>query len=115
VIALRKTKSGEKPADIRAMTRALSVEPTVVSFEEPQAGSSGCVTSLTSVCLRDVQKNDSVILRATLMLTEKATLKPDLLVNTLSERAGASAPTMQIHRLRLMGEGPGGAVDLMDL
>jgi hypothetical protein len=115
VIALRKTKSGEKPADIRAMTRTLSVEPTEVLIDKPQAGSSGCVTNLTSVCLRDVHKNDTVILRATLMLTEKATLKPDLLVNTLSERAGVPAPSMQIHRLRLLGEGPGGAVDLMDL
>lgn len=115
VIALRKTKSGEKPADIRAMTCALSAEPTEVLIGDTQAGSSACVSNLTSVCLRDASTNGAVVLRATLMLTEKATLKPDLLVNTLSERAGVSAPTMQIHRLQLLGEGPKGAVDLMDL
>ena len=115
VIALRKTKSGEKPADIRAMTCALSVEPTEVSIGDAQAGSSACVSNLTSVCLRDNSTNGAVVLRATLMLTEKATLKPDLLVKTLSERAGVLVPSMQIHRLRLLGEGPKGAVDLMDL
>ena len=116
VIALRKTKSGEKPADIRAMTCALAVEPTEVSIGDTEsAGFSGCVSNLTSVCLKDVPKDGAVALRATLMLTEKATLKPDLLVNTLSERAGVSAPSMQIHRLRLLGEGPKAPVDLMDL
>ena len=55
------------------------------------------------------------MLRATLMLTEKATLKPDLLVNTLAQRAGVEVPFLQIHRLRLMGEAQSGAVDLMDL
>jgi radical SAM-linked protein len=113
VIALRKTKSGEKPADIRAMTCALSVEPTEVLMDDAQAG---CVSNLASVCLRDAQAGGAAVaLRATLMLTEKATLKPDLLVNTLSGRAGVPAPAMQIHRLRLLGEGPRGAVDLMDL
>lgn len=116
VIALRKTKSGEKPADIRAMTCALSVEPTeVFSGDLDPDGLSSCVSNRTSVCRKDVHTNDAVVLRATLMLTEKATLKPDLLVKTLSERAGVPAPSMQIHRLRLMGEGPRGAVDLMDL
>ena len=114
VIALRKTKSGEKPADIRAMTCALAVEPTEVSNGD-SAGLSGCVSNHTSVCEKDVPKDGAVALRATLMLTEKATLKPDLLVNTLSGRAGVAAPAMQIHRLRLLGVGPKGPVDLMDL
>lgn len=117
VIALRKTKSGEKPADIRAMTCALSIEQTEVGHDETKpTGLANCVKDTTSVCFRDVRPNGAfATLRATLMLTEKATLKPDLLVSTLSARAGAAAPSMQIHRLRLLGEGPGGAVDLMDL
>lgn len=117
VIALRRTKSGEKPADIRAMTCALSAEKTeVFNKNVKQTEISDCAGSLTAVCLKNFSPNDAqVALRATLMLTEKATLKPDLLVNTLSERAGVEAPSMQIHRLRLLGEGPEGAVDLMDL
>jgi len=117
VIALRKTKSGEKPADIRAMTCELSLEQTEVANDSKKPTEFiNCISNLTSVCLRDEQQNGaSVVLRATLMLTEKATLKPDLLVHTLSERAGVSAPSMQIHRLRLLGVRQQGAVDLMDL
>jgi radical SAM-linked protein len=86
VIALRKTKSGEKPADIRAMTLSLRAEGAA----------------------------QQTILRARLMLTEKATLRPSLLVDTLAKRAGVEAPGMHIHRLRLLAEGPNGAIELMD-
>ena len=83
VIALRKTKSGEKPADIRPMTAQLRPEGN---------------------CLF-----------ARLMLTEKATLKPDLLLNVLSERAGVEPVQARIHRLALLGEEDGKAVPLMEL
>jgi radical SAM-linked protein len=113
VIALRKTKSGEKPADIRAMTIALTEERAASPRNErEQAEYSNCVTNHTSVC---IGAGAEVTLRATLMLTERATLKPDLLVSTLAARAGVQVPSMQIHRLRLLGEGPNGAADLMDL
>ena len=45
-----------------------------------------------------------------LMLTEKDTLKPDLLLKTLSDMAGADVPEARIHRLMLLGEDAGGAV-----
>ena len=113
VIALRKTKSGEKPADIRVMTLALSEEQTEVHIkDQEQTGCSNCIASNTSVC---IGAGAEAALRATLMLTERATLKPDLLVATLAGRAGVPTPSMQIHRLRLLGEGPSGAADLMDL
>jgi uncharacterized protein (DUF2344 family) len=116
VIALRKTKSGEKPADIRAMTISLSEEQTgVYNQNSGQAELSDCVSNNTSVCIDVKQTGAPVVLRATLMLTEKATLKPDLLISTLAARAGVIVPSMQIHRLRLMGEGPKGAADLIDL
>ena len=91
VVALRKTKSGEKPTDIRPMALML--------FEAPsEAG---------------------VELRARLMLTERATLKPDLLLSVLASRAGAELPPperVRIHRLALLGEDARGkAVSLMDL
>jgi radical SAM-linked protein len=116
VIALRKTKSGEKPADIRAMTMALAKEQTDVGIGQiPQTGVRDCASNLTSVCLAPVGHDlDCTLLRTTLMLTEKATLKPDLLVRTLAERAGVNVPSMQIYRLRLLGEDARGAVDLMD-
>ena len=72
VMALRKTKSGEKPVNIRPL--AIEVRP------------------------------EGETLFARLMLTEKDTLKPDLLLRTLAERAGIEAPEARIHRLCLLGE-----------
>ena len=66
VIALRKTKSGEKPADIRKMTACLQADGNTIF--------------------------------ARLMLTEQATVKPDLLLNTLAERAGVEPAEARIHR-----------------
>ncbi len=117
VIALRKTKSGEKPADIRVMTCKLTMDANGLSAKnEETAGITSCTSWNTSVCVGTETASDSqVVLRATLMLTEKATLKPDLLISTLAEKAGVDAPSMQIHRLQLLGEGSRGPVGLMDL
>ncbi len=83
VIALRKTKSGEKPADIRAMTRALDV--------------------------------DGDGLHAILQLTETHTLKTDLLIRTLAQRAGAPEPQARCHRLNLFAEKDDGTlIDLFE-
>lgn len=91
VIALRKTKSGEKPTDIRPLA--------VVLFEAPSPS--------------------AVEIRARLMLTERATLKPDLLLKVLAERADVTPlepENVHIHRLSLLGENASGeAVSLMDL
>jgi len=117
VIALRKTKSGEKPADIRAMTRELIVEQ-IETYNEvnKQTEVRNCENNYTSVCVDGGgPAAGRVLLRAALMLTEKATLKPDLLVSTLAGRAGAPIPDVRIHRLKLLGEGARGPVDLMDL
>lgn len=56
------------------------------------------------------------VLSARLMLTEKDTLKPDLLVRALAEIAGAEVPEMRIHRRCLLGEDESGALKpLMEL
>ena len=83
VIALRKTKSGEKPTDIRPMAVLLQTD--------------GCV------------------LNARLMLTEAATLKPDLLISVLAQRAGESVPEARVHRLKLLAEQDGQIVPLLDM
>ena len=84
VIAMRKTKSGEKPADIRKMTASLRAEGNVIF--------------------------------ARLMLTEQATVKPDLLIRTLAERAGVEAPEARIHRTALLAvEKNGSVIPLMDM
>lgn len=84
VMALRKTKSGEKPVNIRPLAVEL--------------------------------RSEGEALFARLMLTERDTLKPDLLVRSLAERAGVAAPEARIHRLCLLGEGEGGQIKaLMEL
>lgn len=80
VIAMRKTKSGEKPADIRAMTRTL--------------------------------ERDGDGMHAILQLTEANTLKPDLLIRTLAERAGVETPEARCHRLALYAQKKERLVDL---
>lgn len=84
VMAVRKTKSGEREVDIRPMALLLEREGDVLS--------------------------------ARLMLTEKDTLKPDLLVRALAEIAGAEVPGMRIHRRCLLGEDESGTLKpLMEL
>ena len=84
VMAMRKTKSGEREVDIRPMALSL--------------------------------KREGDVLNARLMLTEKDTLKPDLLVRALAEIAGAEVPEMRIHRKCLLGEDESGALKpLMEL
>ena len=62
-MALRKTKSGEKPVNIRPLAIDVHAEGEA--------------------------------LFARLMLTERDTLKPDLLINTLAERAGTQFATSE--------------------
>lgn len=81
--AMRKSKSGLKPCDIRPMIFDLSGE----------------------------KSSEGVTLRMTLALKEQATCKPDLLFNALREQAGmAECPHYELVRTGLMGEGPDGAL-----
>jgi len=73
VMAVRKTKSGEKEINIRPLAHKLRLEGDV--------------------------------LVARLMLTDKDTLKPDLLVRTLT---GTDNEDMRIHRVALLAEDKNG-------
>jgi len=87
VFAMRKTKTGEKEADIRPMTHILK---------------------------KDLREGN--IFYARLNLTERATLKPDLLVRTLAKMAGVEEPEIRVHRLSLLGENDKGELcPLMEL
>lgn len=84
VMAMRKTKSGEKEVDVR---------PLAYSIVKTETG-----------------------LSVRLKLTEKDTLKPDLLVRTLAEIAGVEEPKTKIHRVQLLGEDANGELKpLMEL
>lgn len=59
---------------------------------------------------------DDNVISARLMLTEKDTLKPDLLVRALAEMAGVDVPETRVHRVCLLGKnGVGALVPLMEL
>ncbi len=84
VCAAKKTKSGEKEINARALV--ISMEPHEDGFE------------------------------ARLMLTERESIKPDLIVTLLSEMAGVKPPEARIHRLSLLGEdAEGNLKPLMEL
>ena len=84
VMAMRKTKSGEKEVDIR---------PWAFEIVRTEAG-----------------------FNARLKATEKDTLKPDLLIRTLADIAGVTAPEAKIHRKCLLGEDANGELKpLMEL
>ena len=78
VMAVRKTKSGEREVDIRPL------------------------------CVELRKTDDGLFCR--LMLTEKDTLKPNLLLRALSDMAGVEPPEARIHRLALLGLDADGAV-----
>ena len=53
---------------------------------------------------------------ARLMLTERDSIKPDLLIALLSDMAGVEPPEARIHRTLLLGEDPEGSLrPLMEL
>lgn len=84
VTAMKKTKSGEKEINARAMV--IRLEQTDVGFN------------------------------ARLMLTERESIKPELLVALLSEMAGVAPPQARIHRTALLGEDAEGNIrPLMEL
>lgn len=84
VMAMRKTKSGEREVDIR---------PLALAIEKCEGG-----------------------LNARLQLTERDTLKPDLLIASLSEMAKVEMPEIRVHRKCLLGMDEKGALKpLMEL
>jgi radical SAM-linked protein len=86
--AMRKTKSGDKPCDIRPMIYELSARKV----------------------------GEASLFFATLALREEATLKPDLLMTSLSQECGIDCPGFSLKRVMLYGQGPdGGLVPLQSL
>lgn len=77
IMALRKTKKSETMVNIRPMIHELSV---IESADDGQ-----------------------IVMRARVSFIETATLKPDLLLQSLCEHADAQLPRHEIRRTRLLG------------
>jgi len=89
IMALRKTKKSETMVNIRPMILELSADADDVS--------------------------DKTVLLARVSFVETATLKPDLLLQTLCEHAGAELPRHEIRRTRLLGLVDDQPVALIDM
>ena len=76
VMAIRKTKSGEKEVDCRPQILSVTAEGDV--------------------------------LHATLVLTERESCKPDMLLKALASLAGTEVPRVMVVRRRLLGQAPDG-------
>lgn len=88
VMAIRRTKSGEKLVDIRPMIHELRVAQ---------------------------RTQNEALLKARVSFEEAATLKPDVLVGALERFADAQADAVRVHRTGLYGVRDGQAVPLIDL
>ena len=89
IMALRKTKKSETMVNIRPMIHELVV---IESADDGQ-----------------------VVMRARVSFIETATLKPDLLLQSLCEHAGAELPRHEIRRTRLLGLVDDQPVALIDM
>lgn len=89
IMAIRKTKKSETLVNIRPMIHELEVAE------------------------RD--GDERIVMNARVSFTEQATLKPDLLVNTLCEYAGAKPERCEIRRTLLLGLNDGQPVPLIDM
>ena len=89
IMALRKSKRGEAMVNIRPMLHELTVLPA--------------------------EREDEVRLRTRVSFVEQATLKPELLLSSLAEFAGAALPPHDIRRTQLLGERDGVPTPLFDL
>lgn len=89
IMALRKTKKAETMVNIRPMIHVLDAE------------------------YNDAE--DTAVIIARVSFVETATLKPDLLMNTLAKYAGVELPKCEITRTHLLGLVNGEAVPLIDM
>lgn len=89
IMALRKTKKAETMVNIRPMIHVLDAE------------------------YNDAE--DTAVIIARVSFVETATLKPDLLMNTLAKYAGVELPKCEIRRTHLLGLVNGEAVPLIDM
>lgn len=89
IMALRKTKKNETLVNIRPMIYELTAD-----YDE---------------------QSDNTVMIARVSFIEQATLKPDLLLESLCAYCGAQLPRHEIRRTRLCGEVNGQAIALIDM
>ena len=107
------TLSGPGKADVFAQVPLYLQEEEVLAMRKSKSGMKQ-VNIRPMTLLLEPAGEDS--LRARLMLTEQATLKPDLLISALAERSGAQEYRLLIHRTQLLTQGADGTlIPLFDM
>ena len=108
----RVTLEGEGAGAILAQIPAFMARENVPAIKKTKSG------------VREINARPMVIdlapfeggFNARLMLTERESIKPDLLIGLLADMAGVEPPEARIHRLMLLGEdGEGNLKPLMEL
>ena len=89
IMALRKTKKNETMVNIRPMIHELAAEYD--------------------------NQSDSAVITARVSFVELATLKPDLLMESLCAHCNAQLPKCEIRRTHLFGEANGQVIPLIDM
>lgn len=107
-----------RAADYEIVPEGAGAEAALAAVDEFLAR--GCVTAVRKTKSGEREINvrplalelarEGGALRARLRLTERDTLKPDVLVRALADVAGAEVPEARVRRLRLLGEDESGAL-----
>ena len=108
----RVTLEGESAPAVLEQIPAFMARETVTAMKKTKSGEKEINARPMVISLEPFENG----FNARLMLTERESIKPDLLVALLAEMAGVEVPEARIHRLLLLGEDAEGRLKpLMEL
>ncbi len=108
----RVTLDGEGAGAILAQIPAFMARENVPAVKKTKSGEKEINARPMVISMEPFESG----FNARLMLTERESIKPDLLISLLSDMAGVEPPEAAIHRLLLLGEdGEGNLKPLMEL
>ncbi len=108
----RMTLDGEGAGAILAQIPAFMARENVPAVKKTKSGEKEINARPMVISLEPFENG----FNARLMLTERESIKPDLLIGLLADMAGVEPPEAAIHRLTLLGEdGEGNLKPLMEL
>ena len=108
----RVTLDGESAAETLAQIPAFMARESVPAVKKTKSGEKEINARPLVISMEPFEGG----FNARLMLTERDSIKPDLLLTLLAEMAGVEPPEARIHRLALLGEDEAGQLrPLMEL
>ena len=108
----RVTLDGEGAGAIRAQSPAFMARENVPAVKKTKSGEKEINARPLVISMEPFENG----FNARLMLTERESIKPDLLIGLLADMAGVEPPEAAIHRLTMLGEdGEGNLKPLLEL